>query len=205
MAEKIKEHWPIAFSVGMGLFLAIVGMLMISGTIGLINPASAATETVIVTATVQESLSISVSPTSTALSPDLVDLGGSTYIGSSADISIVVSTNNSGGYNLTIEGANNGLATSSYLIASVTATGTIAAGTDGYGANATSVQATITANYDYWGTNIVGQIATSSALSSYSSPVTNSTTTIKVEAAADSLQEAGTYEDTITLTATGGA
>lgn len=204
MAEKIKEHWPIAFSVGMGLFLAIIGMLMISGTIGLPNPASAATETVTVTATIVESISISVTPTSTALSPDLVDISGNTFIGSSTDIQIVVSTNNSGGYNLTIEGANNGLATSSFLIASVSPTSTIVAGTDGYGANATSVQATITANYDYWGTDDVGQIATSTALSSYGNPVTNSTTTIKIKAAADSAQEAGVYEDTITLTATGG-
>ena len=205
MAEKIKEHWSIAFSVGMGLFLAIVGMLMISGTIGLPNPASAATETVIVTATVVESLSISVSPTTTALSPDLVDIGGGTSIGSSTDIEIVVSTNNGGGYNLTIEGANNGLATSTFLIASVSATGTIVAGTDGYGANATSVQATVDPDYDYWGTDDVGQIATSTALSSYGNPVTNSTTTMKIEAAASAAKEAGTYEDTITLTATGGA
>ncbi len=205
MTEKIKKHWPIAFSIGVGLFLATVGMLMISGTIGLSGPASAATETVTVTATVVESLSISVSPTTTALSPDLVDISGGTFIGSSTDIQIIVSTNNGGGYNLTIEGANNGLATSTYLIASVTATGTIVAGADGYGANATSVQATVDEDYDYWGTDVVGQIATSTALSSYGSPVTNSTTTIKIEAAADSAQEAGVYEDTITLTATGGA
>lgn len=207
MPEIIKKNWDIALVVGIGIVLTIAGFFGMLGMISLPSPASAATTaTVGVTATVQAWLAIEVSPTSVTLSPDLVDAAGDAHIGSSTqNVGISVGTNNSSGWSVTIEGLNNGLASSTNLIASVTGSSTLAAGTDGYGANATNsiTGVTIADYYKYWGTTDVGQIATSTNLASKTNPQSlQQVALMKVYAAATSTKPSGSYQDTITLTVT---
>ena len=63
---------------------------------------------------------------------------------------------------------------------------------------------TIANLYNYWGTNTVGAVSTTlnTLASKGSANATATVATIKIYAAATSTQVAGTYRDTITLTAT---
>ena len=212
MAEKIKKHWDLVLISGIGLTLAIAGILAISGMIALPNPAEAATATVGVTATVQEWLTFSVNPTSVTLTPDLVDTAGNTAVGSSAAVTLTLGTNSPDGWSIDARGATaaatclqGGLVSGSYEICQPSATSTLAAGTDGYGANATDTLTgvTIAANYAYWGTNTVGELndTDSDFASKTSSNASSDVASMKVLTASDALQEPGSYTDTITLTA----
>lgn len=211
MAKKIKEHKDLVCIFGVGIILAVGGILIMSGMIVLPNSASAATETVQVTATVEEYLTFTVSPTSTSLSPSLVDTAGGTHIGSSTDISVTVSTN-WGSYSITASssnaGLNNATASADTLIETVNTTSTLteADDDDGYGLQATSAVATIQANYDYWGTETVGELPSATApqiIQDSGTPATNRQSTLKIKAECDSAQEPGDYIDTILLTCTG--
>ena len=212
MAEKIKKHWDLVLISGIGLTLAIAGILAISGMIALPNPAEAATATVGVTATVQEWLTFSVNPTSVTLTPDLVDTAGNTAVGSSTAVTLTLGTNSADGWSIDARGATatttcaqGGLVSGSYSICQPSATSTLAAGTDGYGANATDTLTgvTIAANYAYWGTNTVGELndTDSDFASKTSSNASSDVASMKVLTASDALQEPGSYTDTITLTA----
>ena len=214
MAEKIKKHWDLVLISGIGLALAIAGILAISGMIPLANPAEAAVATVGVTATVQEWLTFSVDPTSVTLSPDLVDTAGNTAVGSSTAVTLTLGTNSPDGWSIDSRGATTnatctqaqgGLVSGSYSICQPSATSTLAAGTDGYGANATDTLAgvTIAANYAYWGTNTVGELNDTDGdfASKTSSNASSDVASMKVLTASDALQEPGSYTDTITLTA----
>lgn len=205
MAEKIKEHKDTVFFVsGIGLIFIILGLVVLFQMGGFSNSASAATTTeVTVSATVQEWITLEMSTTSITLSPDLLDTSGNLNIASSGSFTAVVSTN-AAGYSLSVSSENEGLATGSYYIYTVDATATLATGTDGYGLNATSTEGIIQANYDYWGTDTVGEAtSTAATISSTSTAVTYSTTTVDVKAACDASQEADEYTDTLTFTATG--
>lgn len=212
MPEIIKKNWDVIFVLGIGLVLAIAGILGLTGIMVVPSPASAdVTSTVAVTATVQPWLTFSVNPTSVSLSPDLVNTVGVTSIASSSNISLILGTNSSGGWSMSIRGANAGLATSTYdLIESVplsTTTTLTNNGVDYYGANATSslAGANVQANYGGWGTSDVGAIASTTAQNIFVKTSANASTTVglmKVYAQCDSAQTAGTYGDTITLTAT---
>jgi len=212
MAKKIKKHWDLVLISGIGLTLAIAGILAISGMIALPNPAEAATATVGVTATVQEWLTFSVNPTSVTLTPDLVDTAGNTAVGSSTAVTLTLGTNSSDGWSIDARGATaaatcaqGGLVSGSYSICQPSATSTLAAGTDGYGANATDTLTgvTIAANYAYWGTNTVGELndTDSDFASKTGANVSSDVASMKVLTASDALQEPGSYTDTITLTA----
>jgi len=211
MAETIKKHKDIVCIFGIGLILAAVGMLILSGMIAMSNSASAATETIAVSATVEQSLIFSVSPTTTALSPALLDTGGGGHIGSSTDIGITVSTN-WGSYQITASGTYAGLynstATADTLIETVspTSTFTTAVDNDNYGLQATSTYSNVVqANYAYWGQDVAGEIPSSSAptiISDTNTPGTV-TSTLKILAECDGSQEPGQYTDTILLTCTG--
>lgn len=169
-------------------------------------------EDVVVTATIESWLDFSVSPTSTAIAPALVGVDGSVAIGSTGDIDLQVGTNNPLGWNVTIRGTNAGLysTTSDHTITTVSSTSTLVAGTDGYGANATSTLggATIDGLYNYYGSNTVGEIATTSASTLVDKSSANgmgSVANMQVRAAATSTTPAANdYSDTITLTASGG-
>ena len=210
MPGIIKKYSALILALGIGLVLATVGMVALNKSFISPDTASAAedTATVEVTATVQPYLQFSVSPTSVTLSPDLVDTAGNTHIGSSTNISLILGTSASGGWSITIKGANGGLATSTYdLIETVSGSSTLSAGTDGYGANATGSIAGVTIGdeYKYWGTVDVGEIPSSTSNTLASKSTSNASTTValmKIYAACDAGQEVGTYADTVTLTAT---
>ena len=198
------------------LFLPIVGGIILGligiGTIKIFAPEDVradATSTVGVTATVESWLTFSVSPTSVSLSPALVDSTGTPHIGSSTVITLTLGTNNTGGWSISIQGANNGLysTNASYLISTVSGTSTLSAGTDGYGANATATYAGVSIGnyYDYYGSDTVGEIAssTSHTLASKNSPNSQEDVVdMKIKAAAQVTTPSATdYSDTITLTA----
>ena len=199
------------------LILLIIGglaILVLIGTVGveLFTPkevSADATSTVGVTATVESWLTFQVSTTSVSLTPALVDSTGTPHIGSSTAITLTLGTNNTNGWSITIQGANGGLYsnTASHLISTVSGTSTLSAGTDGYGANATATYSGVTIGnyYDYWGTDTVGEIAssTSHTLASKSDPnVQTDVVDMKIKAAAEATTPAANdYSDTITLTA----
>ena len=211
MAEKLRKHKSTALIMAGGLFLAVAALLTLSELVPLPDFASAATDTVTVTATVQSWMTFDVNPNAVTLSPDLVNTSGSPGIGSSTNITLQLGTNSSGGWNVTIEGLRGGLATSTYMILSV-ATGTVAsttltAGTDGYGAHATSTLAGVTVDprYNKWTTVTVAAISSTTIQTLATKTSANSSTTVatvKVFAAATGTAPSATYQDTITFTAT---
>lgn len=171
--------------------------------------AQESTSTVAITAIVEAWLDFSVTPTSTTLQPPLVQADGTLNVASSTDIVLTLGTNAPNGWGITIKGQNAGLYSSNrgHLIPTVVGTSTIATGTEAYGANATSTSAGVVIGnyYDYYGTNTVGEIATTSRnLASKSSPnSTRSVANMKVKAtAAETTPPGNDYSDTITLTAT---
>lgn len=210
MTEIIKKNWNIILFLGIGLMVMIVGMFGLMGNRSATNYVSAAntTTTVGVTATVEPWLSISVDPSSVTLSPSLVDSAGDTHIGSStANVAITAGTN-APGWSIGITGLNNGLATSTYDVidsVALAASTTVAGGVDGYGANATNsiAAATVDSLYNGWATAKVGAIRTGSQpMVTGSSTSSQGVALMKVYAACDAAQVAGTYADTITLTIT---
>lgn len=171
--------------------------------------AQTATTTIGVAATVEAWLDFSVSTTSVNLLPPLVQADGTLNVGSSTDITLNVGTNAYNGWSVTIRGQNAGLLYGAipHLIPTVAATGTVATGTEAYGANATSTLAgvIIGAYYDYYGTNVVGAIASSTSYTLASKGTSNSTQSVAnmvVKASATATTPPGNYTDTITLTAT---
>lgn len=160
-----------------------------------------------VTATVEAWLTFTVSTTTVSLTPPLVQSDGSLNIGTSPDIILNIGTNAYGGWQVRIKGANGGLKRTNpdYTIPTVNATGTVATGTEAYGANADDLVSGVTIGeyYDYYGTNTVGQISTQdSSLASKTSP--NSPTDVvkmMIKASARDTTPPGNYSDTITLTA----
>ena len=215
MAETIREHKELIFGVGTGLILAAMAIVALSGLMAPardVSAAAAASTTITLTATVQEYLTITASENSTSMTGDLVDTAGNTGVASTGAIELYVSTNNAGGYSLTVQGLNGGLATSSYALyiqsatwVTGTPTTTIAAGTDGFGINASSTQSTITFDFDYWDSQIVAGVSSTTAttVATYASPIQNSTTSIRAYGASDALQGAGVYQEELWMTATG--
>ena len=211
MAKIIKRNIDLIIVAGIGLSLVIVAMVGIYQSIPMapVSYVSAATQTdITVSATVQEYISLGVSTSSVGLTPDLVDAAGDTAIGTSTAINITVGTNNDGGWHLDVTSANGKLTTSTYDILSCDVTSTIAAGTDMYGVHATTSYAGVDIKeyYDYWGQNIVGTASTTAVTFADKSTANASTTvaTMEIMAACDGAQEAETYADTLTITATGG-
>lgn len=213
MSEQIKRNFDIAIAFGIALCLIIVAMIGFQQKLRAPTPAYAAeaTDTVIVFATVEPYISITVSPSQATMTPALIDSAGTTAVGSTSDITAQVSTNDEAGFVLSIQGANSGLLHTDTvtLIASVVSTSTLtdANDDDGYGVNATSTDTRldIGSYYDFYGTLEVGGVTTSAVLSSTSSgPITDATTTMRAYAECESSQKSGVYSDTISLTATGG-
>ena len=207
MAKKIKEHKEVILFSVIGLILVMVGAVAMFEMMAEPEPAAAATasSTVSVSATVNEFITISLSTSSVNLTPDLLDTSGNLNVASSTVVTVTCGTNDPDGYDLSIKGVNAGLASGTVLIATVSATGTAATGTDAYGVNASSSAATVQANYAYWGTNDIGEIASSTDnnIAVEAAAGTGKQTDIKIYASCDASQAPGTYTDTITLTVTG--
>lgn len=206
MSKKRKDHWDITLALGIGLILTVAGILGLSGMMAMPSSVSAATETITVSATVQSYVSLSVTPTTTTITPDLVTSAGATNIGESDYISITGGTNGASGYSLDITSANAGLdygATDTIDSIGAGST-TLSAGTDGYGAQGVTADGdvTIAAIYDYASsTDIVGAASSTDLdFADTSAPTSGDITWLILKAAAVATKTAGTYTDTITLT-----
>jgi len=212
MEEFILKHRQTILKALTCLVLTAVVSLCLGPTSLFKRAEAQEQEDVVVTATIEAWMDFQVSPTSTSITPALVGIDGSVSIGSTADINLQVGTNNPLGWNVTARGTNDGLysTTTDYTISTVSATSTLAAGTDGYGANAESTLAgaTIGNLYDYYGSNTVGEITTTTANTLVDKSSANgmgSVANMQIRAAATSTVPAATnYSDTITLTASGG-
>lgn len=195
---------------GLGL-IAVFGLAVVFPVIRGSEPASAQVQrTVDVTAIVQEWIAFTVSESSTTLAPDLVDTGGNAEVGSSSAIRLNVGTNTTTGWTMAVVGTGEGLVSGANTIKSVEPTSTIAAGTEGYGLNATHTLAGVdmnTTTYAFWDTTDVGRVnSTSTNLATKSSAnSTQEVIRIRFYAAANADNTPpGTYTGTTTLTATPG-
>lgn len=205
------------------LFIAGITALAVISAIGVqfVAPKLAlaqddVTEDVVVTATVEGYLAMTVTPTTTSLTPALVQSDGTENIGTSDTLNIDVSTNVASGYSLTIHGLNGGLdsAGATHTISTVTSTTTattLVAGTEGYGTQVSTVDSgTVETPYDSTSgaSENVGPIFAGSGnaelVLSTASAGDNHSSTMLIKAAANktSTPPATDYTDTATLTAT---
>lgn len=202
-----KEIIVTIFSLAVVLVTNFLG----GGTVFKGGMAQAATTSDIgVTAVVEAWIDFSATPTQVSLLPYLVQSDGTLNIGSSTDIVLSLGTNALNGWDIEIKGAQNGLysTTSAYLIPTVSGTSTLATGTEAYGANATATLSGVEIDntyYNFYGSNTVGEISSSTphTLASKSSPnPTQSVVKLVVKAtAANTTPPADNYSDIITLTA----
>lgn len=207
MAKTIKKHWDMVLVGGIGLTLAIIGVLIMSGMIGVpssVSAATTATATVDVQATVAETISINVSSS-------VMNLGVLTDSTVSATSNnFTVKTNAGSGFTVTIKDTGSttspGLWKSSAptnLIPSNTATPLIA-GSQGYGAQGTSTAMGIYSPYNVSGNNVGGLQITAQNFASSSSATAGAQATLTLKATISATTTAGAYSDNpLTLTAVG--
>lgn len=162
---------------------------------------------IFIAATVQPWLYFEVSPLTLNLSPDLVSQEGVFNIGETPDVIFKVGTSNPGGWEIKIKGKNNGLKSlnTNYTISSVNGTSTLMAGREGYGAQAISILTGVLINsiYDYYGTDIVGEIIEDyrSLASRFSSNALTEVVKMKIKASASITTPSDIeYSDIIILT-----
>lgn len=201
MTKQLKRFKSTFSILSVGLVIASMAALPVS--------AAQTQQTIVVTATVQAWMYFAVSSSAATLTPALVNSSGVTNIGSSSAITMDLGTNATGGWSMTITGTNNGLASTTAAlgtIATVDTSSSISAGSDGYGAQATSTKVIVAALYNSWlsPTNIVGAVSTTAnTLMSTTSAMASSTVgSIRFAATSGQDQAPGTYTDTVTLTAT---
>lgn len=203
-----KDHWDIVLALGIGLVLTAVGVMGLSAMIAKPGSVSAATETVEVSATVASWVSLAVTPTTTTITPDLVTSAGGVNIGESDYVKITCGTNGTSGYSLDVKSLNAALCHSGGCGTAqiVSASSTLSAGVDGYGAQATSSDADVSigAWYNFaTSTNSVGKVETSDHhLADTGGSTADDITWLTLKAAATSTKQSGTYSDTLTLTLT---
>jgi len=164
--------------------------------------------TVNVTATVASSTTCSTNVSSTAFGT----LTSGAITTSTPDASSTLSCNIGLGCTLNIADANAGLATTSPAYTITSATTTLAAGTEGYGVQATSTATgsggalTFSARFGgaKFATNDVGGLSVASAiLASSTAAVSNREVVVRHKAAISGTTQAGEYSDTITYSCTG--
>lgn len=210
MAEKIKKHWDLVLVGGIGLTLAIIGMLVMSEVMVFPNFVSAATTsatTVNVTATVAETIEITVTSTT-------MDLGALTTgaVASTSD-NFTVKTNASGGYTVNLKDKDYAATSSLSALHKlntptdeiVSASTTLTVGAEGYGAQGSTSDGDVTINAAYLKTgNAVGAVSTTDQLlATGAAATTGDQSTLKLLAAISTITYAGSYEDQLTLTAVG--
>ena len=187
--------------------ISIAGTFTDTGKIAIVILDS---DQVSLTASVDPSISFSLSATSSAFSA--LSVGSVTT--SSPDITLTVGTNSPNGYTISVRDVGNttnpGLYNSvaTYLIGSSNAAyddnDLLEIGQEGYGIQASSAGATIAARYDQTGNNVGGLEITATTLASYATKmVANQTITITHKAAIAAFTSAGNYADTLTYIATG--
>lgn len=202
MAEKIKKNWDLAIIFGAGTVLVIAALFA-----AFPNPVfSDVSNSIVVTATVQPYLTFTSSATSTTLTPDMVDNSGIAHVASSTNVTLTVGTSAASGFSITENDSSHGLATGTSAIYSNGATSTITAGINGFGIQATSTSVTSVASQFAWpftGTTVGNASSTAvQTIASNNASGINKIVTIRFLAAATTSMPAGSYQDTITLTAT---
>lgn len=196
MGKKKLDFW---LYLVIFFFLSLISVFISRGEI--------IVQDVYIGAIVQPWLYLEVSPVELTLSPDLVTVEGELNIAESEEIVIKVGTSNPGGWEIKMRGKNNGLISpaTNYLISSVKNYSSLVLGKEGYGAQATSVFEGVVINsiYDFYGTNIVGEISNQdykSLAKKLSANSLNEVAKMKIKASASFLTPAGYYEDEIILT-----
>ena len=209
MAKVIKRSIDVALAIGIGLLLLVISIIGIQKMVVVDQADAQTTDTAAVTvyATVAPTIDISVS--SSVLNFGTLSDGSV----SATNTNFLVKTNAANGYAVTIydvgDGTTGGLATSSALIAAPSGSvgSTLTAGTQGYGAqcSTTDSDVNIYAVYNDWtGPNNVGPLATTTNnFTSSTSATAGDQSALYLRAAISATSTVGTYEDTITLTATG--
>jgi len=199
---QIQNHATAATYV-----ISIAGSFGDTGKIAIVILAD---DQVQLTATVNPSITFTISATSSAFG----ELSTGSITTSSPNITLTVGTNAQNGYTITVQdqgsGSNPGLYNSSaaYIIGSADSSyadeATLVIGTEGVGIQGSSASATIAARYDKTGNNVGGLERTATAFASYSSGMSsNHTITVTHKAAISSWTKAGSYTDTLTYIATG--
>jgi len=208
--------WVVGGSIIIGIFFLLNSLVSTYETFVYPEQATAATSSVTVSASITAVISCSTNAGSTSFGT-LID---SAVAISSPNASTTMSCINSSlGCTLYAKdaggGGNPGLwnSTSSALIkspnASFSATSTLAAGTEGYGIQATTTAAgsgatlTIAARYLQTGDTVGGLATSSITLASASAASSNRETVVTHKAAVASVTPAGSYADTITYECTG--
>ncbi|NCN28328.1 hypothetical protein GW915_12235, partial [bacterium] len=132
---------------------------------------------------------------------------------SSPNITFTISTNAQSGYAITVQdegsGTNPGLyktaggaytiGSADYSYANSADLGSVA----GYGIQCSSASATCTSPYNVSGTNVGGYERTATSFATYSGTADNHTVTLTSKAKVSGSTPAGSYNDTVTVIATG--
>lgn len=192
LSAKMTKTFIAAMLVG--------GSLLVFLSLSLFEQA-AFSATVSLTATVGTSITCTLSTSTTAFGT----LTSGAVSTAAPNVTSTVTTNDGLGFSLNI--SDTGLATSSPSYAIASTTGTLAAGTEGWGIQATSTSGgsgtvTLDSIYNVSG-NTVGKIGVSRVLASSSAAVTSRNILITHLAAISASTQAGSYSDTITYSCTG--
>jgi hypothetical protein len=184
-----------------GVFSLIGGLWFTSSSEGAITP-------VVVSATVASAVSCSANTATTAFGT----LTSGAVSTATTDASSTISCNYPLGCTLSIQDANSGLATTSPAYTITSATALLAAGTEGYGIQATSTVigsgATLTFNTLFggskFGTNNVGALTGGAVtLASSTAAISNREVVVRHKAAISGTTPGGSYSDTITYNCVG--
>ncbi|TSC94710.1 MAG: Uncharacterized protein Athens101428_171, partial [Candidatus Berkelbacteria bacterium Athens1014_28] len=161
-----------------------------------------------VTASVDPTITFSLSTNSTAFGT----LSSTSVTTSSPNITLTISTNATSGYTLTVKDAGNntnpGLynSTAAFIIGSANysyANSADLSSVAGYGIQGSSGTATIASPYNVSGDNVGGYELTPQNLATYSGTADSHTVTITSKAKVTGATPAGSYNDTVTVIATG--
>lgn len=161
-----------------------------------------------VTGTVDPTLTFSLDNTSTAFGV----ISTSSATTSSPNIGLTISTNATTGYTITVQDEGSGTNPGLYNSAASAIIGSAdnsynnsadLASVAGYGIQGSSATATIASPYNVSGTNIGGYERTAQTLATYGGVADGHSITITSKAKAQTTAPAGTYNDTVTVLATG--
>jgi hypothetical protein len=197
---KIKADTKITTMKKTVLALTVVLAILVvnNGGVLFINDADASSVTV--SASVTQTVTCNTVATSTSFGT----LTSGAVATATPNATTSVATNDPIGMTLTVVDSNAGLATTSpaYTIHSTTAT--LAAGTEGYGIQATSTAGiTVAAVFNKTGNDVGALATTTQTLASSSATISSSVVTVTHLAAISGTTPAGSYTDSITYSCTG--
>ncbi len=209
MVQRFSLSNALIFLMNKCLFSLIIFIIFISPVLTAISPAQAEelSHDIAIAAMVEAWLYFEISPLIIDLEPDLVAADGSLNIGQSEPVIVSIGTNSPDGWSIEIKGQNSGLKSpaADYTIFSISGTSTLSAGTDGYGANATSSLSGVFIGdfYQYYDTDTVGQIISQPTLLAFNHNrhALAEVARIRIKAAASLLTPAANdYSDEINIT-----